>query len=243
MTRKAIPETTQTSILLKSRRRCCLCFWLKGEDEVKKGQIAHLDQNHENDAEDNLAFMCMDHHDDYDSTTRLSKGLREDEVRRWRNELYKEMEYRFRLLKTRSLALQLTGLTPMKGGEGYMPEFQLTNTGDADVRSPTVSFRRLKGMAARPPNHQVILVLKEWKADFFEPNGDVVLVRLMAVANPILLRGHAAPFKVLYFPLSAFPPGTVVPLEYRLDGEDMAPVTGRIDITIPGSAAEAAAPA
>jgi hypothetical protein len=28
MTRKVIPETTQTSIFLKSRRHSCLCFWL-----------------------------------------------------------------------------------------------------------------------------------------------------------------------------------------------------------------------
>src|SRR6266404_8805058 len=107
MTRKAIPEDTQTSILLKSRRRCCLCFWLKGEDEVKKGQFAHLDGDHENSAEGNLAFLCFDHHDEYDSTTRISKGLREKEVRRWRDELYKEMQYRFRTIKTRSLDLKL----------------------------------------------------------------------------------------------------------------------------------------
>src|SRR5436305_3601972 len=84
MARKPIPETTQTSILLKSRRRCCLCFWLKGEDEVKKGQLAHLDGDNENFAEDNLAFLCLEHHDEYDSIPRISKGLREQEVRRWR---------------------------------------------------------------------------------------------------------------------------------------------------------------
>jgi hypothetical protein len=95
MARKAIPEATQANILLRSRRRCCLCFWLRGEDEVKKGQLAHLDGNNENAAEDNLTFLCLEHHDEYDSTSRLSKGLREQEVRKWRDELYKEIEYRF----------------------------------------------------------------------------------------------------------------------------------------------------
>lgn len=242
MTRKAIPDATQTSVLLKSRRRCCLCFWLKGEDEVKKGQFAHLDGDHENDAEINLAFMCFEHHDEYDSTTRLSKGLREPEVKRWRDELYKEMQHRFRPMKTRSLELRLTALTPMKGGEGYKPEFRLTNTGDADIRSPTVSFRVLKGMEAKPPNHNVGVVLKQWKEDFFEPNGDVVMVRLMAVANPVLLQGHSAPFKVLYFPLSEFPPGTTVTLEYRLDGEETPPTAGKIDITIPGGSSKPTSP-
>jgi hypothetical protein len=81
MARKAIPDATQTSIFLKSRRRCCLCFWLKGEDEVKKGQHAHIDGDNENAAENNLVFLCLEHHDEYDSTPRLSKGLREQEVR------------------------------------------------------------------------------------------------------------------------------------------------------------------
>ena len=84
MARKAVPESTQNNVLLKSRRRCCLCFWLTGRDEVVKGQIAHLDQNYENPDEDNLVFLCYDHHDEYDSRTSTSKGLREGEVRRRR---------------------------------------------------------------------------------------------------------------------------------------------------------------
>ncbi len=53
-----------------------------------------MDGDSANAAEDNLSFLCFNHHDDYDGTTRLAKGLREDEVRHWRDELYKEMEYR-----------------------------------------------------------------------------------------------------------------------------------------------------
>jgi hypothetical protein len=58
MTRKAISDEVQNSVLLKSRRRCCLCFWLEGIDNVVKGQIAHLDQNHKNAEEENLVFLC-----------------------------------------------------------------------------------------------------------------------------------------------------------------------------------------
>ena len=105
MARKSIPEATQASVLLKSRRRCCLCFWLEGEDEVKKGQLAHLDGDNENAAEDNLAFLCLEHHDEYDSTRRLSKGLRQREVTKWRDELYKEMEYRFRTVTSGPLTI------------------------------------------------------------------------------------------------------------------------------------------
>jgi hypothetical protein len=88
MARKAISGEDQDSVLLKSRRRCCLCFWLEGIDEVVKGQIAHLDHNPENADEQNLVFLCYNHHDEYDGRTSTSKGLKEGEVRRWRDELY-----------------------------------------------------------------------------------------------------------------------------------------------------------
>ena len=94
--RQQVVDSAQAAVLIRSRRRCCLCFWLKGEDEVMKGQIAHLDQDNSNSEEDNLCFLCLNHHDEYDSRTSQSKGFRESEVRRWRDELYREMEYRFR---------------------------------------------------------------------------------------------------------------------------------------------------
>ena len=90
--RKPIPPETQRAVLLKSRRRCCLCFWLDRIDEERAGQIAHLDHNHDNHVEDNLVFLCLEHHDKYDSKTSTSKRLREDEVREYRNRLYREME-------------------------------------------------------------------------------------------------------------------------------------------------------
>lgn len=64
---------------------------------LKQGQLAHLDQNSNNLAEDNLAFMCFDHHDRYDSITRLSKNLTEREVRAYRDELYRDNEVYFGL--------------------------------------------------------------------------------------------------------------------------------------------------
>lgn len=95
MASKKVSTETETQILLKGRRRCCLCFWHSGIDEVQKGQIAHLDQDNQNPEEDNLAFLCFEHHDEYDGKTSVSKGLKIAEVRTWRDELYKEMEHRF----------------------------------------------------------------------------------------------------------------------------------------------------
>jgi len=52
-----------------------LCFALKRDSREKKGQIAHLDGSPANHDRDNLALLCFDHHDRYDSETSQSKGL------------------------------------------------------------------------------------------------------------------------------------------------------------------------
>lgn len=91
--RPPIPKYIQRNILIKGRRRCCLCFWLSGLDKVTKGQIAHLDKDRTNNAENNLVFLCLDHHDEFDSSTSQSKGLEVDEVRHWRDKLYHYFEH------------------------------------------------------------------------------------------------------------------------------------------------------
>jgi len=75
-------------VLLKSRRRCCLCFGLEGDQGQKKGQVAHLDHDPANDRQDNLAFLYFEHHDQYDSTTSQSKSLQIGEVKAYREKLY-----------------------------------------------------------------------------------------------------------------------------------------------------------
>ena len=82
-----VPPETATKVLLKSGRRCCLCVALLGDSEVKNGQIAHLDQNSSNNDISNLVFLCLDHHDEYDSKTSQSKGFAESEVRTYRDQL------------------------------------------------------------------------------------------------------------------------------------------------------------
>jgi hypothetical protein len=70
MARKPIPPSSQAKVLLQARRRCCICFGLNRNTSIRQGQIAHLDGNASNNAEDNLAFLCFDHHDQYDSSSR-----------------------------------------------------------------------------------------------------------------------------------------------------------------------------
>jgi hypothetical protein len=58
----------------------------------KLGQIAHLDHNNSNNDPDNLAFLCLPHHDEYDTRTSQSKGWTIEEVQCYRSRLYKELD-------------------------------------------------------------------------------------------------------------------------------------------------------
>lgn len=86
--RKKITDPTLTKVLVASRRRCCICFGIARDGDLKRGQIAHLDGNPGNNDSDNLAFLCLSHHDEYDGTTSQSKGLIISEVKAYREELY-----------------------------------------------------------------------------------------------------------------------------------------------------------
>ena len=89
--RKKTSLATEADVLTRSRRRCCICFGLHRDVEIKAGQIAHLDGDRSNSVTDNLAFLCLQHHDQYDSTTSQSKNLTIAEVKRYRAELYEHV--------------------------------------------------------------------------------------------------------------------------------------------------------
>jgi hypothetical protein len=86
--RKTIPPEVETAVLANSARRCALCFHLDGDLTEKIGQIAHLDGNRNNPAEDNLAFMCLPHHSLFDSTTSQHKNYTIHEVKAAQTRLY-----------------------------------------------------------------------------------------------------------------------------------------------------------
>lgn len=80
-----------TDVLEKSGRRCGICYGLHGDSTCKRGQIAHLDHNHQNNKVDNLAFLCLEHHDEYDTRYSQSKSWTIQEVKRYRDSLYEEI--------------------------------------------------------------------------------------------------------------------------------------------------------
>ena len=90
--RKKIAPNVQDEITTLSGRKCCLCFGINNSFSPKKGQIAHLEQNPENNDIDNLAWLCLEHHDEYDGRTSQSKGLTIGEVKRYRAKLYEAVE-------------------------------------------------------------------------------------------------------------------------------------------------------
>jgi hypothetical protein len=53
-----------------------------------------LDRDSSNDTPANLLFLCLAHHDQYDSRPRQSKGLTEQEVRGYAADLRAELERR-----------------------------------------------------------------------------------------------------------------------------------------------------
>jgi len=90
--RRKVPKDVETIVLVRSRRRCCLCYGLYHEMGVTSGQIVHLDGDASNSKEDNLAFLCLEHHNQFDSQTSQGKGFTKDEVVYYRDQLYKAVE-------------------------------------------------------------------------------------------------------------------------------------------------------
>ncbi len=84
-------KPVETQVLTYSHRKCCLCYYIEGESSHRKGQIAHLNHNPSDSTFENLVWLCFDHHDEFDSITSQSKGLTTEEVRTYRDRLYKEL--------------------------------------------------------------------------------------------------------------------------------------------------------
>lgn len=81
--RKKLSDIKQFSVSYSSERRCCLCFSLNQDYSEKKGQFAHLDQNRSSYSVENLEWLCLPHHDVYDSKSSQSKAYSEFEVKQY----------------------------------------------------------------------------------------------------------------------------------------------------------------
>jgi hypothetical protein len=87
-----IKPEIEAQVLTNCARRCCLCFHLKRDFSEKEGQIAHLDHDKTNGAEDNLAFLCLPHHSLYDSRTSQHKNYTILEVKAARKKVVERVD-------------------------------------------------------------------------------------------------------------------------------------------------------
>jgi hypothetical protein len=85
--RAKIPDQIVADLLIATKRRCCLCVFLDNDRSRKRVQIAHIDQKRNNNDSANLVPLCLDHHDEYDSTTRQSKGITQQELSTYKDQL------------------------------------------------------------------------------------------------------------------------------------------------------------
>ncbi|MFN8608842.1 MAG: hypothetical protein U0931_15015 [Vulcanimicrobiota bacterium] len=83
-TQKRPPVKEPEDVIAVCRRVCAMCYALQSDGTTKNGQIAHLDRNRNNNDLDNLAWLCLAHHDDYDSTRRQTRMFTPAEVKRYR---------------------------------------------------------------------------------------------------------------------------------------------------------------
>ena len=84
MTRKQTSDSLATSIAYNCGRRCALCYGLKGDFLEKRGQLAHIDHNSSNTVYENLVWLCVEHHDLYDSKTSQTKNYTQNELKRYK---------------------------------------------------------------------------------------------------------------------------------------------------------------
>lgn len=128
--RKPVASSVQASVLVRSRRRCCICYGLNRDTGLKAGQIAHLDHDNSNNGEGNLAFLCFEHHDQYDSQTRQSKNFTEAEVRTHLEELTRDIKNAF-LQPVFFGSAKVSAMTSIEGKyirvDGESGEIQLTS--------------------------------------------------------------------------------------------------------------------
>ena len=87
--RKPWPKDVEEKILIESRRVCAFCHYFENDNRVKmRGQIAHADRDPSNVEQENGAYLCKEHHDEYDSKSTQSKRLTPAELKEARDDLH-----------------------------------------------------------------------------------------------------------------------------------------------------------
>lgn len=75
--RPAIPASIEREVLLANRHACCVC-------QKPRVQLHHIDSNPSNNVAENIAALCLPHHDMATMTVGLTKKLKPEEVRTYK---------------------------------------------------------------------------------------------------------------------------------------------------------------
>lgn len=81
-------RAAEDAVLIKCRRRCCLCVYFNGDHRRRNGQLAHMNKDRSSPREEDLVFLCTDiHHNEFDSVTRQCKNVTQGELRHYKAKL------------------------------------------------------------------------------------------------------------------------------------------------------------
>lgn len=128
MTREKVPNSIAHQVFICSGRRCAFCFGWNRDTRIKSGQICHVDRNPVRNGFDNLAFLCLEHHDLYDSKPSQSRGITQDELRQYRDELYDHIELVCGLKRSFSTTKERIDVSEFVEFPGEFDLFRLINS-------------------------------------------------------------------------------------------------------------------
>lgn len=87
-----LPKNIEREILFRNQSACCIC-------EKNNVQIHHIDGNNNNNTLSNLAVLCIEHHDIASSNSLMTKKLKPDLIRLYKNTWESKVAQRRRLAK------------------------------------------------------------------------------------------------------------------------------------------------
>lgn len=87
--RKNVPEDVAASILFMSDRTCCVC-----NERGKTLQIHHIDDNPSNNSFENLAVLCVEHHNETLLQGGFGRKLDAAQVRMYRDDWHNRVQAR-----------------------------------------------------------------------------------------------------------------------------------------------------
>ncbi len=149
-----------------SSRKCCLCFGHNKDLSTKDGQLAHISKDPSDSSEENLVWLCFEHHNKYDSISKQGKGITPGEVRAWREELYKHLRKELDAVKGTANLLDKAGVAEMKSQstKENVPQPPLTESSDLRnqtvTRKPTAEEKKAMKLATGPFSQEQKIALR-----------------------------------------------------------------------------------